>query len=98
MTVKHIKDISNDVADYLKTKDKSIIRRFIFLFRNSEERVVFVLLYRYYIKRYLSEQITRDDLFNSIINEKINQLFNGSKNTIFEHYNLSKTIYKKLPL
>jgi len=98
MTVRHIKDISNDVSDFLKTKDKSIIRRFIYLFKTNEERLEFVMLYRYYIKQYLSEEITRDDLFNSIINEKINQLFNGSKNTIFEPHNLKKTIFKKLPL
>ena len=98
MTVRKINEISNNVSEYLKTKDKSIIRRFIFLFKSSEDRVVFVLLYRYYIKHYLSPEITRDDLFNAILNEKTNKVINHCKHTIFEPYNLNNTIYKKLPL
>jgi len=99
MPVRKINEISNNVAEYLNTKDKSVIRRFIFLFKSSEDRVVFVLLYKYYIKHYISSpEITRDDLFNAILNEKTNKVINNCKHTIFEPYNLNKTIYKKIPL
>jgi hypothetical protein len=98
MTVIKIKETYNNASIFLKTDDKSIIRRFIFLFKTNEDKVVFTLLYRHYIKKYLFIKITREDLYNSILNEKTNQLFHESKNTIFEMHNLKKTIYKNISL
>ena len=80
----------NDIGELLITKDKELIRKFLFLF-NPKERSDFLSLLVYYNFKYSSRDITQDQIINALINVKINEKFNHVlPNNIFLPENIKK--------
>ena len=78
------------IGELLKTKDKELIRKFLYLF-NPTEKSDFLSLLVYYNFKYSIGDITQDQIINALINVKINEKFNHVlPNNIFLPENIKK--------